>query len=152
MSRRQNSEMRPCEKNDFSNQAKSVPPAPARRMALTSRGETSWWLAATAVAGLAAAVWFACLASRSSSVVEPNRASGETRKNASRDESRLDDSRVVSSTTVEDAGEVSIVEKVVGGTSATENVPARVGRGVGARGAGLAKTNLHPKAKKPRRP
>jgi len=121
-------------------------------MALMARGETSWWLAATAVASLAAAVWVARLASRSSGGVEEPRASGETRKNASRDESLADDARAVSTITVEDSGEPSITENEDEATPATESAHARLGRGVGARGAGLAIPNLHAKAKKPRRP
>lgn len=127
-------------------------------MVLAVRGETSWWLAATATAvvGVAAGVYLARLASRSSGVVEDARPSSASRKNAPR-ESRSDArARHVSvlgkHAASEDPGSPTTAGEDEEDASAATTAP-RVGRGVGAGGpVGLATANLHPKSKKPRRP
>ena len=125
-------------------------------MGLAARGETSWWLAATAtmVVGVAAGVYLARLASRSSGAVEDARPSSESRKNApskSRDARVRHVSVLGKHAASEDPGSPTNAGKDEEDATAATTAP-RVGRGVGARGAGLATTNLHPKAKKPRRP
>ena len=124
-------------------------------MGLAVRGETSWWLAAmtTAVVGVAAGVYLARLASRSSGVVEDASPSSASRKNApSRSDARVRHVSVLGKHAAsEDLGSPTTAGKDEEDASAASTAP-RVGRGVGARGAGLATTNLHPKAKKPRRP
>lgn len=134
----------------------SSPRAPSIQMGLAARGETSWWLAATAtvVVGVAAGVYLARLASRSSGAVEDARPSSESRKNApskSRDARVRHVSVLGKHAASEDPGSPTTAGKDEEDATAATTAP-RVGRGVGARGAGLATTNLHPKAKKPRRP
>ena len=127
-------------------------------MVLAVRGETSWWLAATATAvvGVAAGVYLARLASRSSGVVEDARTSSASRKNApreSRSEARVQHVSILSKHAgSEDPGSPTTATKDEEDASTATTAP-RVGRGVGARGpVGLATANLHPKSKKPRRP
>jgi hypothetical protein len=129
-------------------------------MGLAVRGETSWWLAATAtvVLGIAAATYLARLTSRSSGVVEDDRPTSESRKNAPRERATRSDAdlRHVSvlgkHAASEETGSPTTAEKVDDDATSRETASARVSRGVGARGAGLSAPNLHPKAKKPRRP